>query len=227
MYRYLLFDIDDTLLDFKAGELLSLGQTFEKMNIPYTPQVEATYLATNAKLWQDYESGKILRPQIFKQRFAKTFARLHLDADGEEAERHYRQLLDQQAIILPESAEVLAQLGDYQRYIVSNGIEPVQISRLEESGLIDYFDDIFVSDTVGSPKPTMAFFNYVMQRIPKFDPKQALIIGDSLTSDIQGGINAKIDSVWFNPHFVPNRTTILPTYQISRLTDLLAIVADH
>lgn len=66
-----------------------------------------------------------------------------------------------------------------------------------------------------------------MQRIPKFDPKQALIIGDSLTSDIQGGINAKIDSVWFNPHFVPNRTTILPTYQISRLTDLLKIVADH
>jgi len=224
MYRDLLFDVDDTLLDFKAGESLSLAQTFATLHIAYTPEIEATYLKINAGLWQDYEAGRIRRNDIFTQRFATTFKRLKLDADGQQAEKIYRQLLNEQAVLLSETVSVLNQLRDYDCYIVSNGIEPVQIARLTASGIVDDFKAIFVSDAIGSPKPTMAFFDYVAKKIPSFDPKRALIIGDSLTSDIQGGRNAKIDSVWFNPHFVPNRSQIFPTYQLNHLTDLLPLL---
>ncbi|KRM71568.1 YjjG family noncanonical pyrimidine nucleotidase [Lacticaseibacillus brantae] len=224
MYRDLLFDVDDTLLDFKAGESLSLAQTFAALKIDDTPEIESTYLRINVGLWEDYEAGRIRRNDIFTRRFATTFKQLKLNADGQQAERIYRQLLNQQAVLLPETVSVLKRLRDYDCYIVSNGIEPVQIARLTESGIIDFFNEIFVSDTVGSPKPTMAFFDYVAKRIPGFDPKRALIIGDSLTSDIQGGRNAQIDSVWFNPHFIPNRSQIFPTYQLNHLTDLLPLL---
>jgi len=224
MYRYLLFDVDDTLLDFKAGELQSLAETFSVLHLSYTPEAEAVYLQINAGLWRDYEAGRIRRAQIFEQRFANTFKRLKVTADGQHAERVYRQLLNQQAILLPETVATLQQLRDYDCYIVSNGIEPVQIQRLTDSSIIDDFSDVFVSDTIGSPKPTMAFFDYVFKRIPGFQADQTLIIGDSLTSDIQGAMNAKIDSVWFNPHFVPNRSQVRPTYQLNRFADLPSLL---
>ncbi|KRN23070.1 YjjG family noncanonical pyrimidine nucleotidase [Lacticaseibacillus camelliae] len=226
MYNTILFDVDDTLLDFKAGELICLEQTIKALGIQYTPALEARYLTINAGLWEAFEAGKIPRDQIFTRRFTQLFAELKVDADGLAAEKSYHKRLDQQAIVLPHVPETLEALRDYRLYIVSNGIEPVQHARLTKAKLIDYFADIFVSDVIGAPKPTVAFFDYVTKRIPHFNARQTLIVGDSLTSDVQGGLNAKIDSVWFNPHLLPNRTTITPVYQLSEFSDLTKIVAE-
>lgn len=224
MYQNLFFDVDDTLLDFEAGELKSLRQAMHQQAITYTPRLEAAYLEINAGLWRQYEAGTLVREQIFTIRMRELFKRLHLPADPLRAEKDYRKALDQQAILVPRASETLAALRDYHLYVVSNGIEATQIARLTRSGLIDYFDNVFVSDAIGAPKPTVAFFDYVAKKTPHYDPATSLIIGDSLTSDIQGGINAHMDTVWFNPRFVPNRGSQKPTYTLSDFSDLTKIV---
>lgn len=223
-YRFLLFDIDDTLLDFKAGEMKSLRAMFKELNIPADPRLEDTYLRINQSLWEAYERGDISREDIFQRRFVRTFKHLHIDADGLLAERVYHAKLDTQAVVIPRVTETLAALQDYECYIVSNGIETVQLDRLRKSGLARYFRDVFVSDSVGVQKPMKAFFTYTAHHIPGFRAEEALVIGDSLTSDIQGGVNAKIDTLWYNPHFLPNRSAVTPTYQLNEISDLTALL---
>ena len=125
MYRIILFDVDDTLLDFKAGELKSLAKMFARLNLTYSPRIEASYLKINASLWRDYEAGRITRPELFDVRFAKLFRHHHIEADPHLAERTYHHFLDQEAILLPRVLDTLDALQDYRLFIVSNGIEPV------------------------------------------------------------------------------------------------------
>ncbi|WP_125705389.1 YjjG family noncanonical pyrimidine nucleotidase [Lacticaseibacillus daqingensis] len=224
MYRTLLFDVDDTLLDFEAGELQSLAKTFALFDLPYTPAVEAAYLQLNARLWECFEAGEIPREQIFSTRFTQVFKQFHYAADGLLAEKKYHAMIDQEAIRMPHVVDTLVALREYRLYIVSNGVETVQQARLQKAGLLDFFQDVFVSDVIGAPKPTVAFFDYVAKRIPRFDPATTLIIGDSLTSDIQGGINAKLDTAWLNPRFVPNRSAVRPTYTLSDLAELPRLI---
>ena len=113
MYRIILFDVDDTLLDFKAGELKSLAKMFAKLKLTYTPRIEASYLKINANLWRDYEAGRITRPELFDVRFAKLFRHHRIDADPHLAERTYHHFLDQEAILLPHVMETLDELKDY------------------------------------------------------------------------------------------------------------------
>ncbi|MCV3315867.1 YjjG family noncanonical pyrimidine nucleotidase [Pediococcus ethanolidurans] len=224
-YQNLLFDVDDTLLDFKAAENQALKGLFTEIKYPLTDDVVSYFRVLNAKMWQRFELGQLDRQTLVNTRFTKFFAHFNEEVDGIKYEEIYRSFLNQGHQLEPHARELLNDLkGQFNLFIVSNGIASVQAHRLNDSGLTDYFKHVFVSEEVGYQKPRIEFFDYVAKKIAGFTPKNSLIIGDSLTSDIQGGVNAGIDSVWFNPKLQPNHSTVSPTYQIDDLLDLQMIL---
>lgn len=224
-YKTLLFDVDDTLLDFAAAENLALRLLFEDQNIQLTPEMEAIYKQINHDLWKSFEEGKINKDEVLNTRFSKLFKEYGQDVDGPLLDQKYRSYLEQGDQLMEGALELLTDLQmKYDLYIVTNGVAKTQDTRLRSSGLYPLFKDIFVSETTGFQKPMKEYFDYVFARIPNFSLEQGLIIGDSLSSDIKGGQLAGIDTCWFNPGMKPNETDIGPTYQIKKLNELYQIV---
>lgn len=222
--KFLLFDVDRTLLDFSAAERKGLEKCFRQFQLPFSEELLNWYLKLNHILWTDYEKGLITRESIFDCRFEKTFRHFGLDADGREMERAYRQALSEGDDLMPHALEVVSHLAEtHALYIVTNGLASTQERRLRSSGLAPYFQDFFVSEAIGYQKPMPEYFEYCFQRIPHFRKDAAIIIGDSLSSDIQGGVNAKIDTCWFNPQGAENTTALQPTCEIRSLTELLPL----
>ncbi|AMV60792.1 5'-nucleotidase YjjG [Pediococcus damnosus] len=224
-YQNLLFDVDDTLLDFHAAENQALKALFAEIKYPLTDDMVTYFRALNEHMWQRFELGQLDRQTLVNTRFTKLFAHFNETVDGIKYEQIYREFLNQGHQLEPHALELLNSLKDqFNLFIVSNGIGSVQQHRLNDSGLSTYFKHIFVSEEVGYQKPRIEFFDFIANHISGFTPKNALIIGDSLTSDIQGGANAGIDSVWFNPALQPNHSSVSPTYQIDDLLDLKEIL---
>lgn len=224
-YQNLLFDVDDTLLDFQAAENQALKGLFAEIKYPLTDDMVTYFRTLNEHMWQRFELGQLDRQTLVNTRFTKLFAHFNEAVDGIKYEKIYREFLNQGHQLEPHAVELLNSLKDqFNLFVVSNGIGSVQQHRLNDSGLTTYFEHIFVSEEVGYQKPRIEFFDFIAQHISGFTPKNSLIIGDSLTSDIQGGANAGIDSVWFNPALQPNHSSVSPTYQIDDLLDLKEIV---
>ena len=224
-YTTLLLDADDTLLDFQKTEEYALSSTFEQYGIPFTEEVRSTYKTINHKLWAAFEAGEINKATILARRFRNTFAALGIQGEFEGFEKEYQLALGRGGFLIPEAMEVCQELSKICRlYIVTNGVQATQESRMELSGLLPYIQDVFVSETTGYQKPQREYFDYVFSRIPDFDPAQALMIGDSLGSDIKGGYNAGLDTCWYNPAGKPNGIKVPVTYEIKNLKELYAIV---
>lgn len=224
-YTILLFDADDTLLDFQKTEEYALSTTFEKYGIPFTDQVRAAYKTINHKLWAAFEAGEISKSTILARRFRNTFATLGIQGEMAGFEEEYQLALGRGAFLIPEAMEVCRELSQTCRlYIVTNGVQATQESRMNLSGLLPYIQDVFVSETTGYQKPQKEYFDYVFSRIPDFDPAQALMIGDSLGSDMKGGRNAGVDVCWYNPTGKPNASKVPLHYEIKNLKELYAIV---
>ncbi|WP_458414777.1 YjjG family noncanonical pyrimidine nucleotidase [Schinkia sp. CFF1] len=226
-YNTLFFDADDTLLDFDAAESSALRLLFKDQNIPLTTEVEAYYKKLNKDLWKSYEAGKINRDELFNSRFSTLFDNLGHAVDGILMEKKYRHYLQEGHQLIHGAFELVNNLHkDYDLYIVTNGVSKTQDKRLRASGLYPLFKGIFVSEDAGYQKPRKEFFDYVFARIPNFTAKKSLIVGDSLGSDIKGGVLAGLDSCWYNPKADPNDTDIEPTYEIRKLQELYHIL-DH
>lgn len=222
--KFLLFDVDHTLLDFAASEKNALAKTFAAYDLPFTDAVYQWYLVNNAKLWQDYEKGLIDRKTVLYTRFVRLFQHFGYAGDGAAFEDSYRYNLDRSCVVFPEAPAVIQALSKtYALYVVTNGVASTQEMRIADSGLKPYFQDIFISEHFGSQKPQKAFFDQCFSRIPNFDPQLAIIIGDSLTSDIKGGNNAGIETCWFNPDGKENHTDAKVDYEIRSLTELLSL----
>lgn len=225
-YEILLFDADNTVLDFDKSEEQALKVAFSTNALPYDSTVLEIYRKNNVAQWQRYERGEISRDEVLIKRFADTFRELRISANISAVADLYEQQLHLGFFTVPHAEQVLSALQQdgYRLYIVSNGVLSIQNSRMAGSGLDKYFIKRFISEEIGYPKPHIEFFKRSFAQINNFDKRKTLIIGDSLTGDIQGGINAGIDSCWFNPNKSVNTTGIQPTYEIDDLRQLFPIV---
>lgn len=224
-YRNLLFDVDDTLLDFGAAERIALRALFEEHAFPFTPETEAAYRRINQELWHSFERGVVTRDEVLHGRHSRLFQEFGREVDGAMMDQIFSRHLEAGHQLVNGAFELIVGLqAEYSLYLVTNGVSRIQDKRLRGSGLHPLFKGIFVSEDTGYQKPMKQYFDYVFARIPDFSAHETLIIGDSLTADIRGGHGAGLDTCWFNPGAKPNDSGVTPTYEIRQLGDLHPIL---
>lgn len=220
----LLFDLDNTILDFDMAEAIALKKTLREFGLEPTEEIVRRYHLINKRHWEMLEDGLVTRAQVLVGRYEELFREFGIEQPGEAVAKRYEQHLSEGHHFLPGAEALLDELyGKYDMYIVSNGSAVVQEGRLKSSSIGRYFRDIFISELVGYDKPSLSFFETCFARIPDFDRERAIIIGDSLTSDIRGGINAGIKTCWYNPKGLAPREDIKPDYIVESLEALPAL----
>ena len=222
-YKFLLFDLDHTLLDFDAAEDVALTQLLKEEGVTDIQAYKDYYVPMNKALWKDLEQKKITKQELVNTRFAKLFAHFGIIKDGSYLAERYQFFLAQQGQIFSGAIELLDTLTErgYELYAATNGITAIQTGRLAQSGLAPYFNQIFISEQLKTQKPDALFYEKIGQQIDGYSKEKTLMIGDSLTADIQGGNNAGIDTIWYNPHHLENNTQAQPTYEVDSYQDLL------
>lgn len=221
MYQFLLLDLDDTILDFHQSEYVAIRQTLSSFHIDPTDEVCKLYSQINLAHWKALERKEITREQLEVSRFEQLFAQLGVCADAAACGALYYENLSAGHYFLPGAEEAVKRLSEkYDLYMVTNGTSKVQHRRIASAGIAPLFRDIFISQEMGADKPDMDFFRNAFARIPDFDPAKAMIVGDSISSDIRGGRNANIATCWINPRgkCAPEHT--VPDYQIASITQL-------
>ncbi len=221
MMEFLFLDLDDTILDFHKAERLAISRTFRSFGLEPTEQVLERYHVINRLHWERLERGELTRDQVLTGRFQMLFEELGIPAQPQAIAKGYEHNLGLGHYFLPGAKEALDTLrGKYRLFLASNGTASVQHSRLTSAGLYPYFEEVFVSQALGANKPSRAFFDACAARIPGYDPRKALMVGDSLTSDILGGINAGMKTCWVCPRGTQGRPDIVPDYRIEALSQL-------
>ena len=226
IYKFLLFDLDHTLLDFDAAEDVALSHLLKEEGVEDIQAYKDYYVPMNKTLWKDLELKKITKQELVNTRFAKLFAHFGIEKDGAYLAERYQFFLSKQGQIFPGVEDLLKKLihQGFELYAATNGITFIQTGRLEQSGIAPYFKEIFISEQLHTQKPDAAFYEKIGARIPNFDKDHALMIGDSLSADIRGGNNAGIDTIWYNPHHLENKTQAQPTYEVDSYQALLEIL---
>jgi len=224
-YSTLLFDADDTLLDFEKTARASIEKIFNKLGYGCSEEMQRRFQTIDRELWKEHQENKITMDTVLTVRFEKLFDTINIKVDGKEIQAIFNELLSQGSELIDGALEVCKKLNEkYDLYVVSNGIQLTQDKRFKDSGLFCFMKEIFVSDMVGHHKPKKEFFEYVFNNIPNTDKSEMIIIGDSLLSDIKGANNAGIDSCWFNPKRKQNDSNSIPTYEIQELKELFNIL---
>ncbi|AXN97589.1 YjjG family noncanonical pyrimidine nucleotidase [Streptococcus thermophilus] len=228
-YKFLLFDLDHTLLDFDRAEDLALNYLLEEAGVASQDLkvYKDYYIPMNRSMWEDLNHGLITKPELLRTRFSRLFDHFGQEVDGSHLAGRYQHFLSQQGQELPQAHAFLSNVKDrgHKIYAATNGVGFIQHFRLQASSILPFFDYIFISDEVGAHKPSTDFFVKITNQVHDFHPSSAFIIGDSLTADIQGGNNAGIDSVWFNPRNLVNKTPAVPTYQVKNYEEILKILS--
>ncbi len=222
-YEILLFDLDNTLLSFSQAEIVAFRETFKENSLPYSSELFSRYQKINEVLWQRLEKGEIDLNYLGPYRFKKLFEEFKIVADPDKVNRSFFHHLTFQHQALPQMEEVLKHFKDKRIFIVTNGEPSIQWQRYEDSGLINYCEEMFISEELGYKKPQKEFFEKANEKI-KGNKEEMLLIGDSLSSDILGGINYGIDTCWLVDKDKVNKTKIIPTYRIEKLTDLYSLL---
>lgn len=225
MVKTVFLDLDDTILDFRRSEAAAISRTLAEAGLEATPAVVARYHEINKRHWELLEEGKITRQQVLLHRFDRLFGEFGMECDSAAIWKTYEGYLSQGHFMIPGAMELLETIAPkYDLYLASNGASAVQNPRLDAAGIRKFFKGFFISEKMGADKPSRAYFDLCFAAIPDFDPAKAVIVGDSLTSDIRGGRNAGIRTCWFNPHHQPARSDIPADYEFHDLSELPALL---
>lgn len=225
-YEVLLFDADETLLDFDKAEEYAVEKVMGHGKIEYDREYHLDhYREVNKEIWDEFERELITPKELKVERFKRLSKRLGIDLDHEDMSKKYLEFLGETGFLIEGAEGLLNKLkGKYKLVLITNGLSAVQNSRLKNSLLEDYFDEIIISEEVGIAKPNPKIFQYTFEKINHKNKDTALMIGDSLKSDIQGGINFGIDTCWYNPKGKDNNTSLKPTYEIKNLNKVMEIL---
>lgn len=226
MYKVLLLDLDDTILDFRYAEKLSLRKTLSQFGLDPTPEVCARYSVINRQHWEKLERQELTRQQVLTGRFDVLFGEMGMQVDSQAVAQSYMENLSLGHYFLPGAREAVEELSKkYRLFLASNGTASVQRSRLESAGIGPYFEGLFISQEMGADKPSPDFFTACFSKIPGSSREEILMVGDSLTSDMLGGLNAGIHTCWINPEGKPGREDIPVDYELRSLAELPALLA--
>ena len=221
MLEFLFLDLDDTILDFYKAEHIALGKTFRSFGLEPTEAVMARYSVINKAHWEMLERKELTREEVLVGRFAVLFSEYGIAVDPTLCARTYENNLSVGHYFLPGAYEAVERLSKkYKLYLASNGTAKVQAGRLESANISHFFQEIFISQEIGANKPDIRYFEGCFRRIPDFDVAKAMIVGDSLTSDILGGKNAGMKTCWVNPAGKVAPENIHPDYEIKSLSEL-------
>ena len=224
-YTWLLFDADGTLLDFAKAERAALIAALAAHGVTADDEIITAYSAINDAIWKQIETGEFDRAQLNRTRFSRLAQRFGFAYDADQLGRDYFARMAEQGHLIDGALELCRALKPrYSLCIVTNGTASVQHGRLDGTPLLACMDGLFISEELGAEKPSPAFFDAVEAAIPGFDRARALVIGDSLTSDIAGGIVAGIDTVWYNPAGKTAPADRTPNYTVANYDELRALL---
>ena len=228
-YYCVLFDADNTLLNFDAAESKALADTLVNYGIGPDAETVQTDRTINEDLWRQREKGQVRREKLMNERFTRFLKAINAAGDGAEMNRYYLEQLSLHPDLMnAEVLDVLRELSEVATLaVVSNGFQKVQTRRLAESGILNYMEDVFVSEKMDCEKPGRKIFDAALRALGVENREHVLMVGDSLSSDIQGGANAGLDTCWFNPNHAENPGKVIPTYEITRLEELYPLVMEQ
>ena len=224
-YPYLLLDADNTLFNFDRANREAFHAVCTSFAIPESDETFALYERCNNEMWAAFDRGECTKEFLVVQRFRNFLAAMGLDRDPEGCNALHLQTLSRCAFMLPYAEEVCRTLSrDHKLYLVTNAVASVQRSRLSACPFGDVFTAAFISEEAGAAKPHKAYYDYVRRQVPEITPENTLVIGDSLSTDIQGANNAGLPCCWFNPGGKAAPEDLRIDYAITDLRQLLDIV---
>lgn len=230
MFKVLLWDVDGTILNFLEAEKVGIRMGFARFGLgTCTDEMLSDYSCINRRWWEMLERGEITKPQVLEGRFSEFFTKYGIRTDiVGEFNRHYQVDLGETICVNDDALNVIRVLKPFVRqYAVTNGTKIAQTKKISKSGLDHLLDGIFISEDIGAEKPSKAFFDGVWSKIGCFASEEVLIIGDSLTSDILGGMNAGIRTCWYRPAHAMKPKKLRIDYEISDLREITKIVMEN
>ena len=227
MVKAILWDVDGTLLDFAAAEKAAVQRLFSEFGLGRcTDEMVARYSSINDGYWKRLERGEITKKEVLIGRFREFFTELGIDPElAEPFNAKYQHALGDTVVYRDDSLTIVKALhGRVRQYVASNGTIVAQTKKLQRSRLGEWMDGVFLSEELGAEKPSPAFFEKVFAALPDLSPRDMLMVGDSLTSDMAGGIAAGIPICWYNPNRRPRPADMAVDHEIQDLRQIFDLL---
>lgn len=223
--KHILLDLDDTIFDFHRSERESISKTLKAFGVEPTDFTVRRYSEINRECWQALERKEMTREEVLVKRFERLFSELSVEANAEDVKAVYEELLSGCHHMIPGAMELIRELrSGYTVSLASNGTARVQDKRIAASGIGPLFDNIFISEKLLADKPSPKFFDACMKALGEPDKEQVIIVGDSLSSDITGGLGYGIYTLWYNPAGKEAPADIRPHFSARKLSEIPEII---